>query len=117
MSSNEENSKPVEAEGSWCGRHRRRFFWKVPLILVAVGAKVGLVMLLWNYLMPELFHLPTLDYWHALGLLVLAKLMFGFGHHGGFKGRWGHPLHKRWHRMSPEDREKLREALRKRWEC
>ncbi len=36
-------------------------------------------MLLWNWLMPELFALPTIDYWKALGLIVLAKIIFGFG--------------------------------------
>lgn len=36
-------------------------------------------MLLWNWLMPELFGLPTLEYWKAMGLLVLAKIIFGFG--------------------------------------
>lgn len=36
-------------------------------------------MLLWNWLMPELFGLGTLTYWKAMGVLVLAKIIFGFG--------------------------------------
>ncbi len=44
-----------------------------------------LVMLLWNWLMPDIFNLPEVTYWQALGILLLAKLLFGFGGggHGG----------------------------------
>ena len=39
------------------------------------------VMLLWNWLMPEIFGLTTINYWQAFGIIVLAKLIFGiFGH-------------------------------------
>ncbi|MEL6917085.1 MAG: hypothetical protein AAFO99_05070, partial [Bacteroidota bacterium] len=38
-----------------------------------------LVMWLWNWLMPELFGLPQVGYWQAVGILVLAKIIFGFG--------------------------------------
>jgi hypothetical protein len=51
-------------------------------ILFAIGGIVlialfGLVvMLLWNWLMPEIFGLPKLDYWKAWGLLVLSWILF-----------------------------------------
>ncbi len=45
-----------------------------------------LTMWLWNALIPQLFHGPTLDYWQTLGLLVLAKIFFGGGHRGGHRG-------------------------------
>ena len=34
------------------------------------------VMLLWNWLMPELFGLKTVSYWQAWGLLILASILF-----------------------------------------
>lgn len=34
------------------------------------------LLLLWNWLMPELFGLKTVDYWQALGLLALSFLLF-----------------------------------------
>jgi len=43
------------------------------------------LMRLWNWLMPDLFDLATIDYWQALGILVLAKIIFGFG--GGDSGK------------------------------
>lgn len=36
-----------------------------------------IVMKLWNWLMPEIFHLTKITYWQAFGLIVLAKLFFG----------------------------------------
>lgn len=33
-------------------------------------------MLLWNWLMPEIFGLCTLTFWQSCGLLVLSGLLF-----------------------------------------
>ncbi|PLX10476.1 MAG: hypothetical protein C0594_04950, partial [Marinilabiliales bacterium] len=38
------------------------------------------VMLLWNWLMPDLFSLTTITFWQAVGIVLLARLIFG-----GFK--------------------------------
>ena len=35
------------------------------------------MMLLWNWLMPDLFGLQTIGFWQACGLLVLSSLLFG----------------------------------------
>jgi hypothetical protein len=41
------------------------------------------VMHLWNWLMPGLFGLGTINFWKAFGLIILARLLFGgCGHHG-----------------------------------
>ena len=32
------------------------------------------VMWLWNWLMPMIFHLPTLTYWQIYGLTILVSL-------------------------------------------
>jgi hypothetical protein len=51
-------------------------------ILFAVGgiammALFGLfVMLLWNWLMPDIFGLKTITYWQAWGLLILSWILF-----------------------------------------
>ncbi|MCB0481571.1 MAG: hypothetical protein KDC83_09070 [Flavobacteriales bacterium] len=42
-----------------------------------------IIMSLWNWLMPELFDLPVISYWQAVGLFILAKFLFGFGSSGG----------------------------------
>jgi len=50
------------------------------------------VMLLWNWLMPPLFHVGTINYWQAFGLVILAKILFG----GFGSGHSPHPEHDGW---------------------
>jgi len=49
-----------------------------------------LVMILWNWVMPSIFHLGVITYWEAFGLTILGKLIFGgFGFRGGHgRGPW-----------------------------
>jgi hypothetical protein len=37
------------------------------------------IMWLWNWLMPELFSLPVLDFWHTFGLLLLIRWIIPTG--------------------------------------
>ena len=56
--------------------------------VIAIAAMSLAVMYLWNWLAPTVFKLPTIKFKHALGLLVLSKLLFGGfgGWHGGHRG-------------------------------
>jgi hypothetical protein len=81
------------------------------VILGIVGVFVfgTIVMLLWNALMPEIFHLPLIGFWQALGLLLLAKILFS-GFRGGPRGRWTwDSLKEGWANMTPEQQEKFRQ--------
>lgn len=42
---------------------------------------IGLItMSLWNWLMPEIFGLPTITYWQTWGLMILSSILIkGFG--------------------------------------
>nr|WP_295870097.1 hypothetical protein [uncultured Chitinophaga sp.] len=95
---------------------------KIGLILLGItffALVILLTQVLWNNLIPELFHGPVISYWQALGLLVLGKLLFGWHGHkpGGAKwgGGWGRQR-KEWKEklanMTPEQREKMRERFR-----
>jgi len=52
------------------------------MVAVAVLATVFGVFVkwLWNALMPEVFGLPEIGYWQAVGLVVLAHIFFGADH-------------------------------------
>ena len=55
----------------------------IPLVLIGIAALGYLMMVLWNWLMPSVFAgVREIDYVHALGVLVLSKILFG-----GFRGR------------------------------
>jgi hypothetical protein len=88
----------------------------IPFIVAAIVLLLGgVVMLLWNAILPAVIHVGMLTYWQAVGLLVLSKIIFGgfLGHRGG---AWGHlAKHRRdWMNMSEEDRAKLREEWKQR---
>lgn len=81
------------------------------IVMVIAGALVigGIVMLLWNALMPTLFHLPLVSFWQALGLLLLTKILFSGFRGGGPKARWKERLNDKWTNMTPEEREKFKQ--------
>ena len=89
------------------------------LAFIAIFAFGSIVMLLWNALMPVIFHLPLITFWQALGLLVLAKIFFsGFrGGPRGFGSRWKKDaLRERWANMTPEQQEKFKQEWgHRRW--
>jgi len=94
------------------GKHRLWFF---PLLLGGLALLVLVTMVLWNWLIPGIFQLKNINYLEAAGLLVLSRLLFGFGGH-----HWHRPvdfrrniLREKWETMTPEEREKFREKLRK----
>lgn len=35
------------------------------------------IMLLWNWLMPDIFGLTTINFWQALGICFLSSCIFG----------------------------------------
>jgi hypothetical protein len=77
------------------------------VVLMAVGAWA--VQLLWNWLLPPLFGWRTVGFWQALGLLALCRILFGgLGGHGpGPRRHW----RGRCKKMTPEEREKFRQAM------
>src|SRR5450830_619254 len=85
-------------------------FWKIlPIVIAGIAALGFIVMSLWNWLLPSLFTgAHQINYWQALGLFVLCKLLFG-----GWRGRgdW-HDRRHRWEQMSEEERKKFKEGMR-----
>ena len=92
-------------------KFRIRCVGKVLLAVVAIGVLGWLVMSLWNWVIPALFvGARTIDFAHALGLLVLSRILFGgFRGHGGWRERryW-----RKWEAMTPEERAHFQTAWR-----
>jgi hypothetical protein len=92
----------------------RRFLHvlKVLAIVIVALTVVGFVVSnLWNYLMPGLFSVHTITFWQAVGLIVLARLLFGGFRPGFGGGPWKRRMIERWEQMTPEEREKFRQGL------
>lgn len=80
---------------------------------IAVGAVSFVVMSLWNALIPGIFAVRAISFWQALGLLVLSKILFGGFRHGGGGPHWRRRLMERWEQMTPEEREKFKQGMRR----
>ncbi len=90
--------------------HRRKFFF-VPLALAGLALFVWVTMLLWNELLPVIFNFPTINFWQALGLLLLGRILFG-NMHSHCKRTWPGPhmdyeLRRKLKKMTPEERKEF----------
>lgn len=77
-------------------------------IVIAITISVA-IMLLWNWLIPGIFGLSPIDFWQALGLFALSRLLFGgFGrrswrnHH--LSDLYRNPIYRKWAEMNEEER-------------
>lgn len=79
------------------------------LALVGIAALSYVVMLLWNNVVVSLAEgIHMIDYCHAVGLLILSKILFG-----GFRGACCHRHHRHCgdESMTPDEAEKVRCGL------
>ncbi|SEH84914.1 hypothetical protein SAMN02927937_01750 [Paenimyroides aquimaris] len=78
--------------------------------ITALAIFGGALTLLWNWLMPSIFGLTAINFWQAIGLFVLARLLFsGMGFHkGNRRFRHHHSVsnaeREKWMAMSFEER-------------
>ncbi len=86
-------------ECSHRSRHTRGHWLGWSVVVLALTA--GLVMVLWNLVVPELVELPALSYWQAATLLVLARLLLG-GLNSG-RGRLPEPCLRRGRDLTAHD--------------
>ena len=46
-------------------------------VIALLGILLGLpLQLLWNWLMTTIFNLPTITFWQAMGLNIMASILF-----------------------------------------
>ena len=92
---------------------------KFVIIAIVACAVFGFVIMhLWNWLMPAIFHLQQITFVQALGLFLLSKILFGgFHRHSGGRNRWKRHMEERWAQMGPEERERFRAGMRGRRGC
>src|SRR5258708_14589908 len=82
---------------------------KIALLAIVLVAVLGFVVIsLWNSLMPPLFGLHLINFWQAVGILLLSKILLG-----GFRcgpGRhmyWRHRMKEHCEHLTPAQREEL----------
>jgi hypothetical protein len=94
----------------WIGRGL-----KIALVVVLALVLISLgVMVLWNWVVPAVIGWKAIDFWQALALVVLSRLLFGLRFGFGHRMQWRGRMAERWAKMTPEEREKFREGMRAR---
>jgi len=98
---------------------KRKWIWIIFLapigiaLFIVIGGEI--VMHLWNWLLPSLFGWRLITFWQAVGLLALCRILFGGVSGRGFhRSNYRRRMGERWERMTPEEREKLRQGIRSR---
>jgi hypothetical protein len=90
---------------------KARYLGRAALVLMALAVVGWMVMMLWNAVLPSVIaEARPIDYLHAVGLLILSRILFGgFRGHGAWHGRrhWA-----RWQAMTAEEREQFRQNMR-----
>ena len=71
-----------------------------------------ITMLLWNWLMPEIFGLTTITFWQAAGLMLLGRALTGTsGKWGRGRSSWKNRMKRKYENMGPEQRENWRKNM------
>ena len=95
---------------------------KIAVVICIVLSLIAIVLMtLWNWLVPELFKGPKINFYQSCGLFIMSRILFGglFGkmgdkisHHK--KQYWRKKFAAKMSKMSPEQREKM-ESKFKMW--
>ncbi|GAA4448900.1 hypothetical protein GCM10023189_07490 [Nibrella saemangeumensis] len=96
----------------WIRRGLR--FFAFALLFVTLAGFV--IMSLWNALLPTIVDVSAITFWQALGLLVLSRILFGGFRGGGWggygrmrHGYWRQRMAERWEKLTPEQRQQMRQ--------
>jgi hypothetical protein len=94
-----------------------KFRFLIPLIVLGMAALFSFVVYkLWNGVLADVLDVKIITYWQALGLLVLARILFG-----GLPCRRGGPfgpfwrrrmMMEHWQSLTPEQREEMRRRFK-----
>ena len=98
---------------------RRRYRAKVPAMiffgLLFLVVFTFIVMTLWNAILPDIVNAKPINFWQSMGLLVLAKILFGgFGGWRHKRQYWRERMHEKWQAMTPGEREKFKQEWKDR---
>jgi hypothetical protein len=102
-------------KGYWISRGIKFFL----LFLIFFSLATFATMWLWNSVLAMIFHWPAITYWQALAIMVLGRLIFGFGRGSGWHShshhaQWKSRMAEKWRNMTPEERERMRSEWKSR---
>ena len=87
---------------------KRKFYLAKALFFIMVAIAMALllgwiVMVLWNAILPDVAGVKPLNYWQAIGLFILSRILFGGFRFGSrrnkgrrFQEKWNEKWKKKW---------------------
>lgn len=93
----------------------KMFFMFIFLAPLLIALYTYIVMSLWNWLMPDISSATSITFWQAFALILLVKLLFGFGFKGksggcNYKKRsWKDKMKDKFENMSDDEKSKFKE--------
>ncbi len=99
-------------------KYAPKFFLGLLFFCFTVAGVGGLVMFLWNAILPDLLGLRAISFWQAVGLFILSRILLG-GLHFGKRHRGASPFAKSEFRqkfinMSDEEKEAFKNEWKQR---
>ncbi|WP_447640935.1 MULTISPECIES: hypothetical protein [Chitinophagaceae] len=96
-------------------RSEKKLFF-IPLFLLLIFLLGTIVRWLWNAVLPEVTNAKPLNYWQALGLLALCRILFGrFDFKRGRDRRqFKRDFRERFRNMSDEEKRRFQEEWKRR---
>lgn len=88
--------------------------YKFLFIPLFFGLITTLVYYLWNWLMPDLFHLTKITFIQAGGLLLLSRILVGGFHFGGKHKMHRSNMREKFMGMSDEEKQAFKEQWKQR---
>jgi hypothetical protein len=89
-----------------CG-NKKCGIWMVAIIPAVVALHSYAFFFLWNLLITDIFSLRSINFWEALGLVTMAKLLFMTAYKGGC-----HSKKHSCHSNSEEDGSSFKKSMR-----
>ncbi len=95
--------------------NERRAF-QIPLMILITIVPLGFaVWALWNNILVDVLHVGRINFWQALGILGLSKILFTGGPWGSWGryqrqkyGPWKRDMQEKLESMTPEEKEKFK---------
>lgn len=74
----------------WKLRKPWRFIFAIPLFIIFLALAGYIFMNLWNAVIPDIFNIKQIEFWQAIGLIIISRILFGgIGHAHHHHHRFG----------------------------
>ncbi len=86
-------------------------------IIIGFALLIGLLMLLWNAVLPAIIGVAQINYWQALGIFILSKILFGFNFGPSRSKMIEHRagIREKFINMTDEEKEAFKEKWKAKW--